>query len=73
MLPFKIKFEYSKGVKSALVDIMSTLIKCSSQIQLEPEISGYDFCYYSFESLLEIETTNWSGDTVKGEIKIINP
>ena len=43
---------------------MNHLIKFDLQIQLEPE-SGYEFCYYTFDSLPQIETNELSRNTEK--------
>ena len=37
---------------------MSRLIEINSQIQQEPEPEGYEFGYYVFDNLLNIEVTN---------------
>ena len=56
--PFRITFEYIKGIKNALADIMSRLIDIDPQIQLEPEPEGYEFSYYTFDQLPELEVSN---------------
>ena len=56
--PFRITFEYIKGIKNTLVDTMSRLIEIASQVQQEPEPEGYDFSYYVFDNLPNIEVTN---------------
>ena len=37
---------------------MSRLIEIDSQVQQEPEPEGYEFSYYVFDSLPDIEVTN---------------
>ena len=49
--PFQITFEYIKGIKNTLADMMSHLIEINPQIQSEPEPKGYEFGYYTFDSL----------------------
>ena len=43
ILPFRITFEYIKGIKNTLADTMSRLIDIDPQIQPEPEPEGYEF------------------------------
>ena len=54
--PFRITFEYIKGVKNTLADTMSRLIEIDPQVQPEPE--GYKFGYYTFDDLPNIEVTD---------------
>ena len=56
--PFRITFEYIKGIKNTLADTMSRLIEIESQVQQEPEPTGYEFGYYVFDNLPNIEVTN---------------
>ena len=56
--PFRITFEYIKGIKNTLADTMSRLIDIDPQIQLEPEPEGYEFGYYTFDELPNLEVTN---------------
>ena len=53
---FQIIFEYIKGIKNTLADTMSRLIDIDPQIQPEPE--GYEFGYYTFDELPNLEVTN---------------
>ena len=53
--PFRITFEYIKGIKNTLADTMSCLIAIDPQIQSEPEPEGYEFGYYTFDSLPAME------------------
>ena len=55
MSPFRITFEYIKGIKNTLADTMSCLIEIDSQIQSESEPEGYEFGYYTFDSLPALE------------------
>ena len=56
--PFRITFEYIKGIKNTLTDTMSRLIEIDPQIQPEPEPEGYEFGYYTFDELPNIEVSN---------------
>ena len=75
--PFRIIFEYIKGIKNTLADTMSKLIEIDPQVQQEPE--GYKFGYYTFDNLIEvtdiestlnsimdIETKDTSGNSFQG-------
>ena len=54
--PYKIKFEYIKGIKNTLADTMSWLIKIVPDTKPLPEPEGYEFGYYAFEELDPIST-----------------
>ena len=54
--PYKIKFEYIKGIKNTLADTMSRLIKIVPDTKPLPEPEGYEFGYYAFEELDPIST-----------------
>ena len=56
--PFRITFEYIKGIKNTLADIMSSLIDIDPQIQPEPEPEGYEFSYYTFDQLPALEVSS---------------
>ena len=56
--PFRITFEYIKGIKNTLVDTMSRLITIDPQIQQESEPEGYEFGYYTFDTLPTMEVSN---------------
>ena len=56
--PFRITFEYIKGIKNTLADTMSRLIEIDPQVQQELEPEGYEFGYYTFDDLPNIEVTN---------------
>ena len=64
IFPYKIQFEYIKGIKNTLADTMSRLIQIDPEAKLCPEPEGYEFAYYAFEDMepircviQEIETT----------------
>ena len=56
--PFCITFKYIKGIKNTLVDTMSQLINIDSQIQQDSEPEGYEFVYYTFDTLPTLEVSN---------------
>ena len=56
--PFRITFEYIKGIKNTLADTMSRLIDIDPQIQPEHEPEGYEFGYYTFDQLPALEVSN---------------
>ena len=58
ILPFCITFEYIKGIKNTLADTMSRLIDIDPQIQQDSEPEGYEFGYYTFDTLPAIEVSN---------------
>ena len=62
--PYKIQFEYIKGIKNTLADTMSRLIQIDPEAKLCPEQDRYEFGYHAFEDMelikcevQEIETT----------------
>ena len=73
ILPFRITFEYIKGIKNTLADTMSRMINIDPQSQPEPEPEGYEFSYYTFNPLPalvvhDIQTSSegsTQGDNVK--------
>ena len=56
--PFHFTFEYIKGIKNTLADMMSRLIKIDPQIQQESEPEGYELGYYTFDTLPAMEVSN---------------
>ena len=56
--PFHITFEYIKGIKNTLADTMSRLIDIDLQVQPESEPEGYEFRYYTFDTLPALEVSN---------------
>ena len=56
--PFRITFEYIKGIKNTLADTMSRLIDINPQIQQDSEPEGYEFGYYTFDTLPTMEVSN---------------
>ena len=49
--PYKIQFEYIKGIKNTLADTMSRLIQIDPVAKLFPEQEGYEIGYYAFEDM----------------------
>ena len=56
--PFHITFEYIKGIKNTLADTMSQLIKIDPQVQQDSEPEGFEFGYYTFDTLPTLEVSN---------------
>ena len=56
--PFCITFEYIKGIKNTLADTMSRLINIDPQVQHDSEPEGYEFVYYTFDTLPMLEVSN---------------
>ena len=54
--PFRIEFEYIKGIKNTLADTMSRLIEITPDVKPEEEPEGFAFGYYAFEDLEPIHT-----------------
>ena len=54
--PFRIHFEYIKGIKNTLADTTSRLIKITPEAQTEKEPEGFEFGYYAFDELEPIQT-----------------
>ena len=54
--PFKITFEYIKGIKNTLVDTMSRLIALDPDNQLVDEPEGFEYGYYAFDDIDPIKT-----------------
>ena len=56
--PFHITFKYIKGIKNTLADTMSRLIDINPQMQQDSEPEGYEFGYYTFDTLPAMEVSN---------------
>ena len=54
--PFKITFEYIKGIKNTLVDTTSRLIALDPENQLVDEPEGFEYGYYAFDNIDPIKT-----------------
>ena len=55
---FRITFKYIKGIKNTLANTMSRLINIDPQVQQESEPEGYEFGYYTFDTLPMLEISN---------------
>ena len=56
--PFCITFQYIKGIKNILANTMSRLINIDPQVQQDSEPEGYEFSYYTFDTLPTLEVSN---------------
>ena len=56
--PFCVAFKYIKGMKNTLADTMSRLINIDPQVQQDSEPEGYEFGYYTFDTLPTLEVSN---------------
>ena len=56
--PFHITFENIKGIKNTLAHTMSQLIDIDPQAQQDSEPEGYEFGYYTFDTLHTLEVSN---------------
>ena len=54
--PFKITFEYIKGIKNTLADTMSRLVALDPDNQLVDEPEGFEYGYYAFDNIDLIKT-----------------
>ena len=70
--PYRIKFEYIKGIKNTLADTMSRLIQIDPEARLQPEQEGYEFGYHAFEDMepIEYETNVVDSTTLKDPIPL---
>ena len=70
--PYRIKFEYIKGIKNTLANTMSRLIQIDPEARLQPEQEGYEFGYHAFEDMepIEYETNVVDSTTLKDPIPL---
>ena len=54
--PYRIHFEYIKGIKNTLADTMSRVIQIDPEAKLNPEPEGYQFGYHAFEDMEPIKS-----------------
>ena len=71
--PFRITFEYIKGIKNTLADTMSRLIAIDPETKLPPEDQGCEYGYYLFDPLPPISTEDVCHVDDLPEITITNP
>ena len=62
--PYRIQFEYIKGIKNTLADIMSRLIQIDPEARLQPKKEGYEFGYHAFKDMEPIKCEISAIDTV---------
>ena len=68
--PFCITFKYIKGIKNTLADTMSWLINIDPQVQQDSEPEGYEFGYYTYDTLPTLEASNI--ETIQDESVHVN-
>ena len=75
--PFRITFEYIKGIKNTLADTMSRLIEIDPQVRSEAEPEGYEFGYYTFDQLpavgvhdIQMSSQNEQNEDISHELPI---
>ena len=56
--PYRITFEYIKGIKNTLANTLSRLIVIDPLIQQDSEPEGYEFGYHTFDSLPAMEVSH---------------
>ena len=66
IFPFRITFEYIKGIKNTLADTMNRLIDIDPQIVSIPEEDGFEFGYYAFDVLPPIVVQEITNETEEG-------
>ena len=71
--PFRITFEYIKGIKNTLADTMSRLIAIDPESELPPEEQGCEYGYYLFDPLPPISIEDVCHMDDVPEITITNP
>ena len=70
--PYRIKFEYIKGIKNTLADTMSRLVQIDPEAKLQPGQEGYEFGYHAFEDMEPIkhETNTVDSTSLKDPIPL---
>ena len=58
---FKIKFIHIAGKDNILADTLSRLINIDPDAVLEPELKGYEFGHYAFETLPKAKSKSVGG------------
>ena len=71
--PFRITFEYIKGIKITLTDTMSRLVAIDPESELPPEEQGCEYGYYLFDPLPPISLVDVCHVEDIPEITITNP
>ena len=60
IVPFRIQFEYIKGIENTLADTMSKLVDIDPATKQEDEPPGCEFGYYLFDPLPPIKVNEVS-------------
>ena len=71
--PFRITFEYIKGIKNTLADTMSRLNSIDPKTELHLEDQGCEYGYYLFDALPPISTEDVCHVDDIPKITITNP
>ena len=71
--PYRIKFEYIKGIKNTLADTMSRLIQIDPEAKLQPEQEGNEFGYHAFEDMEPINDETNVVDSISSKDPIPLP
>ena len=70
--PFKITFEYIKGIKNTLADTMSRFIKIDPIITPKSEPEGYEFGYYVFDPLSSLNVEEIDKQMNETQVKLVD-
>ena len=68
--PFRITFEYIKGIKNTLADTMSRLIEIDPSVEQIPEEDGHEYGYYAFDILPPMKTERFEINEVNEDDKM---
>ena len=68
--PFRITFEYIKGIKNTLADTMSRLIEIDPSVEQIPEEDGHEYGYYAFDILPPMKTEKFEINEVNEDDKM---
>ena len=68
--PFRITFEYIKGIKNTLADTMSRLIEIDPSVEQIPEDDGHEYGYYAFDILPPMKTERFEINEVNEDDKM---
>ena len=70
--PYRIQFEYIKGIKNTLADTMSRSVQIDHEAKLQPEQEGYEFGYHAFDDMepMKCEVNVVDADSTKDPIPL---
>ena len=68
--PFRITFEYIKGIKNTLANTMSRLIEIDPSVEQIPEEDGHEYGYYAFDILPPMKTEKFEINEVNEDDKM---